>query len=734
MLCLNCVKIFLVLWLVAIAGSPPLHAESADRVRAELDIMKQWLGGSERGQGWHDYLQTELLEQELQKGNEADPAMVESILNLYAGDNTGLTRARFVAVRRALAEWQPTLLFPEPDDLPGILRDAKSAFKPMNPIRLDETRQALEAALANLDRFLLALGERKAQGWYEYILWDELQAELAREDEPDFKVLERIQARLENKYTGLYVPAFVAVRRALRKYGEALLVFREQYQTQFEKTLVTLADALEEYVAKPTHPNAYDVAVRVGTLQRAGQVPELVNAIRHHYARPNMYVQFSSALVGIGFEEEVEVTEAIAQNAAEGNVSGQSMTVGKTSSMLVSNAAAGEIRIQFTGSSEASTRMISGPATIIGSGVTKIDAHKQLVVDDPGVRSMATVARCVANNTINDVLGNPAVVNRALPLARASLPQAEARTARQTELRISRRLDEQVSEDVAEVNQRYARQYKDPLMRRDDSPTVFEFRSSDDYLFAQTAQAGDYQLAADGRPPELGMDHDLALRMHESFLNNYVETVYGGTVLTDIEAAELVNELSGRVPERLQVTEDSEPWSINFFRRNPLTVVFADDGYVVTVRGRRFTMGERRIGAMHVTARYQFEVTPDGPRRIRVGPVKVEPANFATRQKKTLSTGETVEKAVLERRFGDLFPPGIEPEGLELPGRWQKAGKLVMQELSTQNGWLVTGWRMPEPSPAEIEQEPPATEPDDATPDTMPERTTRRRTTDRNSR
>ena len=691
------VKIFFVLGLMTMVSWLPADmvlADSGDQVDAALDVMKQWLSENESGEALHGSLRIEALEQQLQKGDNADAAVVRAILNLFSSDESIPQSAPFVTVRHALEQWLPTLSYPKRDELPNLLRAAKSDFRPVDPAQLGKTRQQLETNLTKLDRFLRAAGKNKAEGWNRYLTRDELRAELKSEKEPDFKVLERVQSRLERKHAGLQLPAFVRVRRSLRAYGETLVRSREQFQAQFEATLDGLADALEGYELEPTHDNASKVAMRLGMLHRSNQVPDLVKAIQHYYVRPNMYVQFSAALVNLGFEDTLEKTSPFAERSSGKRVSGQATTSGQTSSRLVPNADSGEVRIMFSGSVMAKSRTVSGPATVLGSGETKIDAYKQVFLNDGGFRTAAAITRCVTNNTIENILGSPSVVNQALPRARAALPRSETRTARRTEEQISERLDEQVNEGIEEVNRRYDQLYQRPLMRRDDSPARLYFRSDEHYLFARTAQAGDFQLAANDRPPELSRDHDLALRMHQSFLNNYVEAVFGGTTLVDTDAANLAEELIERIPKRLRITKESERWSIKFARRKPLTVTFNNNGYMVTVRGRQFTAAKRRIGAMHVTAKYQYEVTPDGPRRKRIGSLEVTPANFATRKKKILSTAETAGKAVLERRFEELFPAVIEPEGLQLPGRWEKAGKLVMQELSSQNGWLVTGWRM----------------------------------------
>ena len=84
---------------------------------------------------------------------------------------------------------------------------------------------------------------------------------------------------------------------------------------------------------------------------------------------------------------------------------------------------------------------------------------------------------------------------------------------------------------------------------------------------------------------------------------------------------------------------------------------------------------------------------PEGPRRIRQGDLDIKPANFTQRSNQKLSITEVAEKNILQRRFSELFTPVIEPEKMELAGQWKKSKKLVMKQLTAEDGWLVMGWQ-----------------------------------------
>jgi hypothetical protein len=56
----------------------------------------------------------------------------------------------------------------------------------------------------------------------------------------------------------------------------------------------------------------------------------------------------------------------------------------------------------------------------------------------------------------------------------------------------------------------------------------------------------------------------------------------------------------------------------------------------------------------------------------------------------------------IRRKFRNLFKEEFVGEGLVLKGRWDRAGKLHLQEIQSDKGWLTLGWTMPAASGAPI--------------------------------
>ena len=189
-----------------------------------------------------------------------------------------------------------------------------------------------------------------------------------------------------------------------------------------------------------------------------------------------------------------------------------------------------------------------------------------------------------------------------------SKSEAEQIASQHAEQRVAEQMDREANKMIVDSNKRLNEKVRDPLVRRGQTPAEMNFRTTEDHMFASLLHANAFQLAAFSDPPSLNEGHDLAVRTHESMINNYAESLIGGTTLTDEEAAEMAKGLNNDVvPDKLQIGPEDDPWSITFTRVRPITIVFEEGLVTVTIRGRRFTSGDRTLQAMNITAIYAAE-------------------------------------------------------------------------------------------------------------------------------
>ena len=93
---------------------------------------------------------------------------------------------------------------------------------------------------------------------------------------------------------------------------------------------------------------------------------------------------------------------------------------------------------------------------------------------------------------------------------------------------------------------------------------------------------------------------------------------------------------------------------------------------------------------MEMSAKYDMRTTPTGVRLLRAGDIEV---TFPRRASQQLSAGDLFFKTLMRNKFAGLFKPEIIGEGIQMPGRWQKMGRIRLRKLSGTKGWLSLGWR-----------------------------------------
>jgi hypothetical protein len=203
-------------------------------------------------------------------------------------------------------------------------------------------------------------------------------------------------------------------------------------------------------------------------------------------------------------------------------------------------------------------------------------------------------------------------------------------------------------------------------------------------------------LAASAAPPPISGQHDAAVRVHESMVSNLSRAMLGGVTLTDKKLVELLEQNQREVPEELRLSNDKEPWSITFSANDPVNAVFADDTVRFAIRGRRFELGDTVVtNTLEMSAVYRLEQTPEGAHVIRQGDVSVDYID----QRGQLRLDQIAVRTVMRKKFEALFAPEFNSTGIVPTGKWEKVGKLHLEHIAAQNGWLSLAWLQTQVAP-----------------------------------
>ena len=552
------------------------------------------------------------------------------------------------------------------------------------------------AAIGRLEQRLKVDGENGAV-WQNYLQLTDLADQLRRPTGPDVQRLNSIYGKFAAGQEGLELVWFVEVRQALRQYVELLgVVGRPDLQTAYGQQLDQLADQLEKYAAQPSTEGAVAIGGLLGWLENAQQAPNLVQAVRAELVYPNLYAQVNSDLLAAGIAGPVDRTEPVSDVILGTVIHGTGWTVGQTSVNLIPDANMGVFDAVLTAVNSSQTVGRNGPVCIYSSGRTGISSAKRFWADATGLYAYPAVSNAVTRNTICDIQsikGRRIVESIAWRKAGQQGGQAEYIASRHAEQRASRQVDQEAAASMEKSNSDYQRKVRQPLLDRLVFPQSLDLTTTPAAIEVVGLQAAHDQLGAPTAPPPLTEVSDMAVRVHETMVNNMAATVLSGMVLREDTFQSTVTDLLGYVPERLKPDEDKEPWTIAFARQEPITISFADGGFTVTLRGREFYKGDRGYPGMNVTAAYKFVKADGTVKAVRQGDLQIFPPGFVPGGGRQLSVRQQVIRNLLLRRFGKIFEPEMVPEGIKPTGKWEVVGKLMPVELTGRDGWLTIGWR-----------------------------------------
>ncbi len=661
-------------------------------VKRRIADLECWLGDNPHAAGWRKYLRLRQLAAELDKGDAADRQLVQEILDRYTSNTPGLQRRRFTAVRDALASWLSRLPRWQADHLPEAARTAKARYIEVMPDDVGRERQRLVAAVDALKRFLDSATPDAATKWKETINWPQLEAALAADERPDAR---RLLATLDSFYQdvpGLERSEFMAVREALDTYANlTLFAAAEKSRTFYENHLDSLAERLVAYQQQPTTDEANAIGKILGWMDRFGQASDLVASTRSQWSRPNLFIEVSEALAQAGVEQSVDQTAPVNEIILGTRVRGNARLTGAVTLDLVPSDQEAAINILLNGSTVSDNVGYNGPVRIFSRGFSTVAAQKRLALDATGLSSRPASTRCSTRTRIGRVEAGRLIRHIAMKRIQQSKSEAEAIASRRTASRVSTSVDGQSRNLLDDANTRFHEKFRLPLVRRGGFPQQLKFRTTDDTLLVTMLQAGRDHLGAPNDPPPLAGKFDLAVRFHESLVGNLSQAVFGGVTLTNESLAKMIEEMTGKVPDELAVTEDSEPWSITFTSELPIEARFDGQTAKIIIRGKRFGRADQEVRKLlEISALYTVEKMSDHARLTRQGDVAVD---FIGRQQ--LSAADIAMKTFMKKKFEGLFKPEIVSEGLVLPERWKGLGKFRLEQLDCDRTWLVLGWQKP---------------------------------------
>jgi hypothetical protein len=581
--------------------------------------------------------------------------------------------------------------------LAAAAETAAASFTPPPPAAGDAAASGLRRALDPL-RALLARSKSGAD-WRDYLDWPALEAQAAAGAAADPQTLRRLQELFDAPETGLDMPDFVGVRRALTRYAEAADAARGTGAARFGQRLTTLAGALRGAASGGSNESLATMAPTLERIVESGQADGLVREIRGSFMQPNILLAVQERFVNVMVDRPIDRPMPVDEVVLGTRVRGMGRTTGKLRVDFVPSADRAAVDLILAARNVSTTRGSRGPVTVHSLGTTELGARRRVFVTPDSIAASSVEASADTDSQITGIgvssrCGRRLIRKIASRKVAQSKPQAEAIAAGRARDRLRHQFAEQTSPVLAQFLDLFRSRVRAPLEARGLYPEALDFRTSATELVVAARKAQAAQFAAASPPPVPDPGNVATVSVHESAVNNILEQRFGGVRFTQDDVAKMAKEFQAPLPESLEGEAEQQSWAVTFAKHRPITVSAGDGRVKLMVRGDKFVSGEREFPGMDIWATYAIGRAPFGIVLVREGDVQIYPPGFRPGTGEKLSPAETSLRRILQRRFDKLLKATIEIPDIEPQGQMATLGRLPMNELvARRDGWIVAGWR-----------------------------------------
>lgn len=669
---------------------PAWHLQEA--VRAGLVDVHQLLAKESRAADFRKFLLSAALNAELDKAQAADRRTVAAIRSRYAADHHLLRRAEFAYMRQALDAWEEALAVPTLSELAAEARQrAAKTTKTPDPDILPQKLTAVKRAAPAFYAYLRQTGSRW-QPWYDYLQKDELQRQLGLKA-PNPVVLEQIYHRHVTAAFRIPTPESRRLAEALRQ--ATLAAYAASSSTpQRQAKLRALADALETCQRSCSRQAQATLAEALSWLGRRGMVPDLIQEVARQLQRPNLLIQVSRKLAGVNVDQALRDDFDVNDSIRDTHYVGSANSTGQLFLALDPSFPHASAAVGITTVINSQTTGYNNAATIDSHSTTEVRGQKKIQFQPQGFSSQPATADADTTSQVTGIsplrwLGQRRVYREVY----AQQPDTDREVEWRTAARVAGELDRQLAGQIGSLNDFYQRQIRAPLLRRGKFPPQVAARTTRGQASLSVTQTGPDGLAPTGPPPDLQQGSDLAVRIHQSYVNHLATALLAGATISERQLADRLKPWFSQVPEGLQNADPAQLWRVTFAREQPLTVKLDRQGLAVQLRGTQFQVGDQLYPGMWITAAYRLVDTADGLQGLRQEKLQIVPPHFDPHSGARLGARHQVLRTMIRRRFERLFPEQFLVGRIKL-GEQPNTPQLLFDHSYRTDGWLGLAFQL----------------------------------------
>lgn len=549
--------------------------------------------------------------------------------------------------------------------------------------------------------------------WMEYLDTEALAAALRDDGFPSQRKATTTAGReaiqLRYRLIGVAPGLELNVLQRLRKSTE-VLIDSILYQNP-EATLAAISKAFKELSgALPsieTKATARDFAAANQILQRLCSIGQEnskpAQSIRSHFSYPNASITVSSGPISSIIDRSVNESMPVRDCILGTRIVGTANLVGQVTGRL--RPAIGFIQLQLSLNASLNSHNwgYNGPVRLrtVGTGTVNVTRLISVTSNRVSAGPVSTTA-----NLSNRIVS----IDHKLRLVRKIARRKAAEQKPAADRIALKKFREQVTQQFkSETDQASNLSIPNPadwlepyLTRLDLDQPGFQIGSTSHEVFVDLTVARPGQVKSPTRKPSITSEHDAAVQIHETVINNLASPVLAGRKMTESELRGLADNISvhaesvpaslGHATGTSTETKPDSPFEITFHRDRPIVFESRGGKLRIGVRGTRFAQGgsvlstELEIAASYIPARML-----DGTWiLVRNGDVEV---NFPSRRGRRLSIEQTGLRASIKKKFAEVFPDSLLHRPLAIPANSPIAAlasrRYRPSAIECQDGWLT---------------------------------------------
>lgn len=576
--------------------------------------------------------------------------------------------------------------------LRSALERALDEFNPETLPDVEAAKQQLALALADLEAFV-DLPSANGQAWSQFLQLDELHEQL-EQPRASASRLASIEAGMRQNYAGLELPQFLALRQAVSNYTNAT-----KYGVNSERTIQVLQRRTQELLeqldgsADTSASEVNRLAARLAAyFHESGQAPAAMNAIVSQYGNPNLQIDASEAFINSLLGQSVAQPRNVNECILGTRINGTACLTGNVSANLSPMHNGVALTIHLSGHVATKNRGYNRGVVIHATGNSTVYASKHVVATPTGVTSTAATVSSDLRTQINSIQHRMKIVRKiASRKAAEQKPQADAIARVRLNRRVASSFDEQVNTKLAEANSNLQKldQPMPVLTRLGLSRPTFSFASTSSSVGGTITHAATHQLAASNSPlPSPSQLHGLAVDLHQSILENVIESFLQGRTLRSADLDDYAQQFVGEVPPELAEESQNEQWSILFETYRPVGIEFDNGRIQLTLRMVRLSGPQGDLSGNPTATVTYVPIWGDGKIVLqREGEVETD---FGAGGGGLQNTNK---RSVLRKKLDDVFKPEIEIPLDGVSKAFPKLAGINIDTLSIEDGWLQVTFR-----------------------------------------